>query len=244
MKIEGIIHPDEFCARGYCIKHDFLTKQECQELLTFIEEYRQVHNVPHIYRKQRGRSLNYNVIDGEKIKEHLIRIDRLYSNINSVVNKTTGQEMAKLKNARVGVNVNITPSGGEYRWHYDRNAITGILYLNEVEGGETECYPDYRMFFREIRYSRFQRYIDSFLQIGFVRKVFGKKVLIKPRRGSLVLMHGNRCLHSVRKVQGSTDRINIILAYDIPNADFTIAEKLDSYIYNEDASHISDPNYQ
>ncbi|MGR3179321.1 MAG: 2OG-Fe(II) oxygenase [Candidatus Anammoxibacter sp.] len=244
MNIEGIIHPDEFRTKGYCIKHDFLTKQECHELLTLIEEYRQVHNVPHIYRKQRGRSLNYKVIDGKKIKENLIRIDLLYSSINSVVNKTTGQEMTKLKNVRVGVNVNITPSGGEYRWHYDRNAITVILYLNEVEGGETECYPNYRMFLKKVRYSRLQRYIDSLWQMGFVRKIFGKKVLIKPCQGSLVLMYGNRCLHSVRKVQGSDDRINIILAYDIPNADFTIAEKLDSYIYNEDASYISDPNYQ
>jgi hypothetical protein len=43
---------------------------------------------------------------------------------------------------------NITPPGGEYRWHYDRNAATAILYLNEVPGGETEMFPNYRLVFR------------------------------------------------------------------------------------------------
>lgn len=46
------------------------------------------------------------------------------------------------------------PPGGEYRWHYDRNAVTAILYLNEVPGGETEIFPNFRLVFRRGRCPR------------------------------------------------------------------------------------------
>ena len=142
----------------------------------------------------------------------------------------------------MGANVNITPPGGEYRWHYDRNAVTAIVYLNEVPGGETELYPNFRLRLKQ-RYSRLQRWLDRLLQVGLVRRVFGKLVMVAPRRGSLVLMAGNMCLHSVRPVGGDEDRINLILAYDEPGAQFAIEENLDTYLYTEQASAPSDPNY-
>ncbi len=51
------------------------------------------------------------------------------------------------------------------------------------------------------------------------------------------------CLHSVRPVRGAEDRINLILAYDEPGAPFAIEENLDTYLYTEQASAVSDPNY-
>ncbi|HET8840930.1 MAG TPA: hypothetical protein VFN35_05650 [Ktedonobacteraceae bacterium] len=41
------------------------------------------------------------------------------------------------------MNGNIMLAGGEYRWHYDQNTITALLYPNKGDGGEIEFYPNY-----------------------------------------------------------------------------------------------------
>lgn len=46
-----------------------------------------------------------------------------------------------------------------------------------------------------------------------------------------------------RSVGGAEDRINLILAYDEPGAQFAIEKNLDTYLYTEQASAASDPNY-
>ena len=211
----AIVGPGEYGAKRYWVDHDFLTKSESEHFLSLVKMYRQSHKIPQIYRNRRGRSLDYSVIDGGQIRKHLVEIDRLYREINHVVNAASGKILTPLANAQVGVNVNITSPGGEYRWHYDRNELTGILYLNEVEGGETELYPGYR------------------------------KVAIKPRQGTLLLMKGKTCLHSVRPVLGEHDRVAIIFSYDVPEASFDIEQRLDSYLYSENAdSSSNDPNYK
>ncbi len=238
------ISPEEFAAKGYCIKHDFFTVQECEFFLSRIEDYRRARDVPRIRRESRERSLNYGVIDGLKIKKYLPEIQRLYCDVNQTVNSIAGQNLAPLKNTQVGINVNITPPGGEYRWHYDRNKLTGILYLNTVEGGETECYPNYRLSLKNYRYSRLQRLLDNTLQLKTMRGLFGKQVLLKPRQGTFLLMRADKCLHSVRPVFGNKDRINVILAYDAADADFAVDQRLGNYLYNRDAPIFSDPNYK
>lgn len=238
----AIVSPEAFRAQGYCVEAGFLTPEACAYLLGLIARYRAAHEVPEVYRKVRGRSLHYFVIDGHQVEQHLPDVGRLYEQVNRVVNETCGRTMAPLENRRVGANVNITPPGGAYRWHYDRNAVTALLYLNEVSGGETELYPNYRLRLRQ-RYSTLQRWLDRLLQVGLVRRVFGRRAMVTPRRGSLVLMAGNTCLHSVRPVEGDEERINLILAYDEPGARFAIEKNLDAYLYTEQASAASDPNY-
>lgn len=56
-------------------------------------------------------------------------------------------------------------------------------------------------------------------------------------------MQGNRCLHSVRPVRGQTDRLNIIMSYDRPNAEFAIADDLNAYLYSPADTTATDPNY-
>lgn len=239
---EAIVSPQAFKTQGYCVEDGFLTPEECDHFLAHIAQYRAEHEVPEVYRKVRGRSLYYFVIDGHQVEQHLPAIWRLYEHVNEVVNKTCGQVLEPLENQRVGANVNITPPGGEYRWHYDRNAVTAIIYLNEVQGGETELYPNFRLRLKQ-RYSTLQRWLDRLLRTAPVRRLFGRHVVVAPRRGSIVLMAGNTCLHSVRPVGGDHDRINIILAYDEPGARFAIEKKLDAYLYTEAEQASSDPNY-
>jgi hypothetical protein len=236
--------PAKLSATGYHIIEDFFTPEQCEHYLRLVHDYRQQHEVPKVYRKEQERSLYYYVIDGEGIKQNLPEVKRLYeTDVNQVVNRLSNQKLVPMDNQRVGVNINITPAGGEYRWHYDRNALTCILYLNTVPGGETEIYPKYRILLRSGKFTRLQQYLDQLLRFKLVRRLFGKKVLVRPKQGTMVVMQGDRCLHSVATVRGEEFRINIIMAYDVPGSTFRSEKNLDKYLYTQEETTSSDPNY-
>ncbi len=230
--------------RGFAAQRAFCSQSECNALLDQIAAYRSTHRLPEIYRASGDRPLHYSVIDGERIGEDLPDLVSIYRRVNDLVNEVMAEPHEPLADRRVGLNVNVTPSGGTYRWHYDRNAVTAILYLNAVPGGETEIYPNYRLFMEGTRYSGLQRFTDRVMELRQVRTIFGKLQRIAPAPGLLVAMLGNRCLHSVRPVLGDTDRINVIMSYDRPGAQFDVASKLDRYLYETNADSQNDPNYQ
>ncbi len=232
--------PQPLLKSGVFIQKGYLDAGSCNKLLEQITSYRNTHQVPTIERKFKERSLKYQVIDGIAIKNHLPDFTVLYDKINNLVNSAYGSELYPLENQQVGLNINITPVGGEYRWHYDRNRLTAILYLNEVEGGETEIYPNYRI---KAKNSRWQQWWDNFLMKKWIRNAFSKMQVIKPETGMLVLMLGNRSLHSVREVLGDKDRVNIIASFDEKDQSFSVSPKLDHYLYLQAARFESDPNY-
>jgi hypothetical protein len=47
----------------------------------------------------------------------------------------------------------------------------------------------------------------------------------------------------VTAVEGNVDRINIILAYDVPGTEFGAEKNLDTYLYTQEETTSSDPNY-
>ena len=234
---------DALATQGFGAQAGFLSEDECSALLKQIATYRSSHELPEVYRAAGDRPLHYRVIDGECISADLPDLISLYARINIIVNEAIGEELVPLEDRRVGLNVNVTPAGGTYRWHYDRNAVTAILYLNAVPGGETEIYPNYRLFMEGARYSALQRIADRVLEMRIVRGMFGRLVQVAPETGLLVAMRGNRCLHSVRPVEGDADRINVIMAYDLPGAQFEVAPQLDRYLYESEVTTEADPNY-
>lgn len=78
-----------------------------------------------------------------------------------------------------------------------------------------------------------------------IRAIFGRQIIVKPQAGLLLIMRGDRCLHAVRPVLESKDRINIVMAYDYPDSKFPIETQLNSYLYNSDTppAIANDPNY-
>ena len=235
----------KFESSGYQVFDDFLSPRECNEFLEKVERYRKQFKLPEIYRPMKNRSLRYYVIDGDRIREHLAEIWSLYQGkMIKLVNGLTPQEFVPLNNTKVGVNVNVMPAGrSEYRWHYDRNAVTCILYLNAIEGGETILYPNYRILLENRSLKFTQQLFDGILHTKVMRRIFGKKTAISPRPGRLAIIRGNQCWHSVRSVQGEQDRINILCAYDLPGAQFSMDKYLDSYLYTQEKMASSDPNY-
>jgi len=214
-------------------------------LLGKIDKFRQDHTLPEIHRPMEGRALRYHVIHGEMVRESLPQIWELYTGrVQQLVDRSLGLPLAPLDNTRAGVNVNLMrPRQSSYRWHYDRACVTSIIYLNEVEGGETELYPNYRMLLRKGNVSAVQRTLDRIIQIKPILGIFGTMVRVSPKVGRLVMMRADRCWHSVRSVLGDRERINIILSYDSPGTEFPMEEGLDSYLYTQEKSSSSDPNY-
>ena len=222
---------------------NFAANEQCTKLVAQVNDYRREHHVPLIERANGELPLKYGVIDGDRIVECLPRVLWIYEDVTRIVRKLWPGQIEPLTDRKVACNINITQPGGSYRYHYDRNAVTAILYLNETEGGETECYPNYRVSLSNAHHSTLQQTLDRVLQHRLVRSVAASQVLIRPRVGRLLIMQGNRCLHSVRPVAGQADRINIIMSYDRPNAHFAVADNLNTYLYSPRKLSATDPNY-
>lgn len=230
-----------FLKKGIFVQKEYLDTNTCNQLSEEIADYRKNHNVPTVFRAMKERSLNYQVIDGIEIRKHLPNIAHIYSKLNDLVNQIYGETLYPLESEKVNLNINITPPEGEYRWHYDRNKLTAIIYLNEVAGGETEIYPNYRVY---VKNATWQQRLDNLLMKPYIRNVFSTLQQVKPTQGMLVLMLGNQSLHSVKKVLGTEDRINIIASFDESKKEFSVSSHLDNYLYQEKVTINSDPNYK
>ena len=171
------------------------------------------------------------------------QVHALLDRVQKLINDRSVASVASLADERVACNVNITAKHGTYRWHYDRNRYTALIYLNKVAGGETEMYPNYRLVLGRNVASRMQHFSDKLTGSRFIRNLFGKKLICSTAVGRLVIMRGDRCLHSVRPVMGDKDRINVILSFDVPGTTYKVADELNSYLYAETSESKADPNY-
>ena len=229
-------------SHGYALADAIADRGECAQLATAITRYAEEHPLPLIERECGGRDLRYSVIDGEAIAASFPIIASLYDEMRDALSVATGREVVPLAAARAAMNVNLTAPGGEYRWHYDRNALTAIVYLTAVEGGDIELHPRYRLLLGRLRHSRLQRFVDRVLQLPLARALAGKPVVVAPAAGRIVAMSGDRCLHSVRCVERGT-RIALVFAYDYAGAKTAAAAELDRYLYTREATARRDPNY-
>jgi len=220
------------CVQALLIKDGFISARACRDTLDVINDFRQQVSLPIITRPSVPRPLCYSVIDGYQILASLPQIQSLHEETTRLIKRMFGDRIEPLADEQVACNINITHPGGSYQYHYDRNAVTAILYLNETSGGETECYPNHRF---QVRSTGLQLGIDRVFTSKAFRGIFAKQVLVRPKIGRLLVMRGNRCLHSVREVSGSTHRINIVMSYDVKGAQYTNSDELNSYLY--------DPNY-
>ena len=226
-------------------KHSsFLTEAECSAMENAILSFRDQFPIPHVVRECPERNLNYSVIDGHLIAKYFPAITSVSRKVMKIVDKFSEFPVAPLANSRVAINVNITRPGGEYRWHYDRNLVTAVLYLNEIDGGEIELLDDYRILLDHPRLASMQKLLDRVLLSRVSRWIFSRKRhLIKPRAGELVIMKANKCLHSVRQVLGTQDRVCIVFAYDMPGRPHGVDSELDRYLYSNQSIQVEDPNY-
>ncbi len=231
---------------GCQIVDGYFDSKNCISLLREIAEYRKSNSLLEIHRPMKARALRYKVIDGITIKDNFPSIWNSYSqSILQLVREQSGIDLEIMGNQKVGVNINImAPQLSSYRWHYDRNKVTAILYLNTVEGGETVLFPNYRILLNGKKMTGIQRILDSAIQIPVIRSIFSERTIVEPQAGRLVIMNGKRCWHSVRPLQGEEERINIIFAYDTKDGAEGNNNNLDSYLYSQEKRGSTDPNYK
>ena len=222
----------KFRKRGYCVLENYLEKSECDEVLRKIEEFRSGHKLQRIHRRVSERSLDYFVIDGYQIEKQLPEFLEIFRASNELVNDLDHMKLVPLRDARAALNVNITPPGGEYRWHYDRNRVTALLYLNEVQGGEIEFCPRYRWKISNRWLQSLQDPMDSLLRLKTIRSLFAETITVTPAPGRLVVMRGDISLHSVRAVTGDQWRFNLVMSYDSPENVYRKSAQLDRYLYD------------
>jgi hypothetical protein len=221
--------------QGYTLIEQFLPDTQCQEILQSIEDYRKDKALINVDQASliRGRN-RFLTLNGQDIDDNLPAITELYARVNEVVVAVTGETYLPLNNRAIGLSINVTPPGGQFSWHYDRNEITAVLYLNEVEEGQLELYPNYRFLLKDRHQGMkkwLQRALDALLRPGLVRDLLGHKVVVTPRVGSLCIMAASRCLHRVRPVIGTRDRVSVLLAYDVSGKAFTKENTRDYYGY-------------
>jgi hypothetical protein len=228
---------------GYALADAIVEHGECARLADAIVRYAAEHALPLIERTCSDRALRYSVIDGAAIAQSLPEVAAIFEEMRRALATASGRDVVPLADARAAINVNITAPGGEYRWHYDRNPLTAIVYLNCVEGGDIELLPRYRLFLGRLRHSKLQRFIDCVLRWRWMRAIAAEPVVVSPAGGRVVVMNGSRCLHSVRRVERGT-RIALVFAYDYAgDASCSAASDLDRYLYTGEAMPRRDPNY-
>lgn len=213
----------------------FLPLAECARLSDAIARQRAVREAPLVERPDDRRPLRYRVVDGEAVHAHLPELEELTRVVQARVSSAGWGDVVPIANRRVAINVNITEPGGAYRWHYDRNAVTAILYLNAASGGETEIYPGYRIRLRSPALAAVQRACDALVQGAIFALRVPPPTVVSPAPGTLVIMRGDRCLHSVRAAGGPGDRVAVVMAFDAPGARYAGEPELDRYLYSPDA---------
>jgi hypothetical protein len=219
-----------FWRRGVEVVPEFLSSRECEDLLSAVADYRRTHELPVIFREEKGRSLNYIVMEGWRFHEALPESEAIVDRIRTRLESICGESLVLIDDARAACNVNITPPGGQYRWHYDRNLVTALVYLNGVEGGETDLYPNYRIKWPWSRPRAMQSLLDRLLLNQGVRALAGHPTAVTPAQGTFVALRGNTTLHSVRPVRGEQVRVNLVVAFDQPGSDST-RRTLNAYLY-------------
>lgn len=230
--------------RGCVITTDYLPQAENNALLAEVDRFRRVTELPVVARAGGERGLRYQVIDGPAVAAHLPGVVALYERVRRDLERTYRRPLVPLDDERAALNVNITSPEGSYRWHYDRNAVTAVLYLNQVTGGELELCPGYRITSRWLRrLPRLQQALDAGLAVRPVRRVLGGPQFVAPAPGTLVSMRGDRCLHSVRPVTGTQDRVCVVMSYDPPGSS-SRRQLLNDYLYSSQSVAGADPNYR
>lgn len=104
------------------------------------------------------------------------------------------------------INVNYYEESQELGWHFDNSSFAVTLMLQSAEqGGEFEYHP---------RFRNHEKGEMNFAGVGQALDDAIEPIKIKLMAGTLALFRGRNSLHRVTPVVGSTNRIQVVLAYN------------------------------
>ena len=191
----------------------------------------------HIERKVSGKRLSYTVVTGEIIRQHASEIYNFYRSraMRNLIRWITGAgKIYASRHLRSSININYLHKPRHvYRWHFDAEPYSSILFLaslNREDGGALRIRPVEKG--------------ASKNSSNTVKTRRGRVISIKPEAGSLVIMDGTVCAHSVASLRKECNRITLAMVH--PNVlGRPRPEKLDEYLYDNtvtDEEFHGDPN--
>jgi len=226
----------EFNMKGYVVIDDFLSSSEIRQILDSIEAYQAAgREVVQVDQKSLIRTQIFKTIVGDDCEQHIALFRDLWRNrILELSKQLAGAHLLPLNDSAIGLNCNITERSGVLSFHYDRNEVTGVLYIQECRGGALECYPHFR-FLLQNRYRWHMKQLQRILDVLWRTPVAlwlakNRRELILPKAGRLVLMRGPLALHRVQAVEEGTNRIAGVFCYDGPNVKWEKWNSKDNYV--------------
>jgi 2-oxoglutarate-Fe(II)-dependent oxygenase superfamily protein len=212
---------ESFTRDGYVVVHDALPEATITRWRERAHEL--FSRARHIDQRSDRHVLAYRVLTGDVIREEYTELYDFYvapSTLRWVAGVTGEREIHVSSNLRSAVNVNILQSGNTYRWHFDANPFTALLYLSTTPpgaGGELELYPNLGP----------QNTSPEDLAAR-------QKVVLPTRANTLVLMDGTTTYHHVAPVIEECDRLSVPMVYP-PFRDELRPPELDDYLYGSDS---------
>jgi hypothetical protein len=161
------------------------------------------------------------------------------------ISDISGESYLPLDNRAIGVSLNVTPPGGGFGTHPDRQAITIVVYLNDADGGALHVYPAFPRWFRHglrgpsaLRIRALRRHAIKSLNMsrGFIAKATHRllfhPVRINPRAGT-VAAFTKLSDHRVDPVAPGSVRVGLVVAGDRPGVSFKEGQKYYGYAPEE-----------
>ena len=226
---------DRFVRDGFLVMDSFLAPHECTAIIAAVDELNGLDRLIRVDRAGRTSISRFATINGTELEESIPRVAELYAEIRDFVRKVVSESLTPLENKSIGVSINVTAPGQQFAMHYDRNAVTAVIYLNTVErGGQMEFYPRHRILLAARTnplVKRLQHLLDICTKSAVWKRLSGQRRMVSPQAGRMLVFRGNRCLHGVQPVEGMTARYSLQLAYDMPTTSFGRSETTDYYGY-------------
>lgn len=183
-----------------------------------------------IHRNSDGHLLSYRVVSGEVIREHCPELWDFYTAPDTAewVRGVTGSPtIVTSHHVRSAININcLEAPGHRYRWHFDANPYTLLLYLttnDAADGGELEFYPNLKQ--GRAEGGDWERRVTSAEHLRTAQKV-----TVPSRAGTFVLMDGTVCYHSAAPIRRSCLRLSVPMVFP-PTRLHDRPPELDDYLY-------------
>lgn len=217
----GKEHAARFSADGFLLIHNFMPSENIDDIRASIIKYGQKGPVIQV----RWKSSSFDTLNGRQIDENFPGLGDLYDHhMLDLLSQFHTEKLAPVADRRIGISVNLTRQEGKFEPHYDRNAMTAILYANDdYDGGEMTFYPRIRFWLGQPTGRMkhlLQRLLDKMVRNRWYLRFIARKVVVKPRAGDLLVFEGTRTLHAVMPVSSGATRLSIQFAYDQPGMAF------------------------
>ena len=195
---------EQFKKNGILVLEDGLQPAVCRQIIDSLAGASMIE-VP--TQNDRGHTY-FLTLNGKELVARAEALGEMYETFASVAECLADKSMSPLESYDIGLSLNYTPEGGGFVRHFDRNALTVSLYLNNVDGGQLIVWP-------KILSPLLRIFGEKGKSIAIRLSRFFRGIEIAPRTGTIAVFTDSAA-HAVNPVRGNKARVSVIMAYDAP----------------------------